>query len=127
MQDHCGFDLGGFDLGGVDRGGLDLATLGFKDLRRRVLRVHPKMATPKMHRIARCTYRLRCGFHPSVALKQHEMQATVLQQLRLNTMTCRTMVRSKGLEPSRRFQRYHLKVVRLPIPPRPLSVETSAL
>ena len=29
------------------------------------------------------------------------------------------MVRLKGLEPSRRFQRYHLKVVRLPIPPQP--------
>ncbi len=29
------------------------------------------------------------------------------------------MVRSRGLEPPRRFQRYHLKVVRLPIPPRP--------
>jgi hypothetical protein len=28
-------------------------------------------------------------------------------------------VRLKGLEPSRRFQRYHLKVVRLPIPPQP--------
>ena len=29
------------------------------------------------------------------------------------------LVRLKGLEPSRRFQRYHLKVVRLPIPPQP--------
>ena len=29
------------------------------------------------------------------------------------------MVRLRGLEPPRRFQRYHLKVVRLPIPPQP--------
>jgi hypothetical protein len=31
------------------------------------------------------------------------------------------MVRLRGLEPPRRFQRYHLKVVRLPIPPQPQS------
>ncbi|CCB64419.1 protein of unknown function [Hyphomicrobium sp. MC1] len=30
-------------------------------------------------------------------------------------------MRLRGLEPPRRFQRYHLKVVRLPIPPQPQS------
>jgi hypothetical protein len=33
------------------------------------------------------------------------------------------MVRLKGLEPSHRFQCYHLKVVRLPIPPQPQSID----
>ena len=45
----------------------------------------------------------------------------------ISVSACEPMVRSKGLEPSRRFQRYHLKVVRLPIPPRPQVMSSGAL
>lgn len=34
-------------------------------------------------------------------------------------LLAKLLVRLRGLEPPRRFQRYHLKVVRLPIPPQP--------